>query len=504
MNWEKEISRRDLLRVAGLGAASLIADGCVTGRRTAPNETIVELSTKKPSPTETKEAKKGVLWTQELLIPKVPEAFFTSQDKLFLATPEGYPAAFNMATMKKLWQWEEQGTVYGIEPETVHVVRPDKRLYALEAQTGQTKWKAIPGVDNNIEVGWPLMIGKQTVHLPFVDKGRCYECAYLWSIDRNTGQVLWWEDASPQLKRYLQSKSTIIIDRTNTYGCGYECNLVGIDPFTGSEKWVLYPDPSGLFIISDDRTCLYYLKDLNPGFGIDEMYPLTAVDLDSGQEIWCAYKGKEDLRRYQDIISVSPNVVYALCSTNPTWPEPQYLSILDRQTGEELWRGPETTHVAQTTVREQVRGWNFLGETEGMVILSNENLGYTSAINLKGGDIKEAWSNDDLRVNRLVGTSNNILVAVYNNPDSSPPSLFGLDLTTGRRKWRLELPQPTHKAIIFHDKIIYGEGQNLVVINPETGVLSSNIPLSDQPTRLVPEKDFLLAQCGQKLSAVLI
>ncbi len=517
MSKEREISRRDFLKLASLGTVGFIAGGCcAVSRQETPPEKTPEPPMKptpniiKPSSTETKEIKKGILWSQELFIPPAPEhfrtifpepeVFFTTQDKLFLATPEGYPTAFNLATGKKLWQWEERGTVYGSELETVYVVRSDKRLYALDAQTGQTKWRVIPGVDNNIDVGWPLMIGKQTMHLPFIDKGYFAEFSYLLSIDKKTGQVLWWED-SPNLKRYIQSESTIVIDRTNTYGCGYNCNLVGIDPTTGNEKWVLHPDPSGIFVISQDLSHLFYLKDLNPGFGLDQMYLLTAVDLDSGKEVWCAYKGEEDLRRYYDIISVSQKMVYALCSTNPKWPEPQYLSVLDRQTGEELWRGPETTHITQTIIKESVQGWNFLGEIEGMVILSNENLGYTSAFNLTGGETR--WNNDDLRINRLVGTSNNVLVAVYNDPNSSP-SLFGINLTTGQRQWRLELPHPSHKAIIFHDKIVYGEGQSLVVIDPETGAISSTIPLSDKPTRLVPEKDFLFAQYGQELSAVLI
>ena len=236
----KEISRRDFLKLAGLGTAGFLVSGCAIENRATSTEKTPKLPTgialpptklaptkptpieikptptkpTKPTPAETKEVKQGILWTQELLFSsKKREAFFVNQDKLFLATPEGYPAAFNLATRKKLWQWEERGIVYGAEPETVYMVRYDKRLYALDTQTGQTKWKVVPGVSDSIEVSFPMMIGKQTVHLPLEDKGNCLGCSSLLSIDKKTGQILWWENSPHRsfFKNYIQSESTIII-----------------------------------------------------------------------------------------------------------------------------------------------------------------------------------------------------------------------------------------------------------------------------------------------------
>jgi len=524
----KEISRRDFLKLAGLGTTGFLVSGCAIENRAISTEKAPKLPTgialpptklapTKPTPTETKEAKQGILWTLELLFSsKKREAFFTNQDKLFLATPEGYPAAFNLATGKKLWQWEERGIVYGAEPETVYMVRSDKRLYALDTQTGQTKWKVVPGASDSIEVSFPMMIGKQTVHLRFEDKGYCLGCSSFLSIDKKTGQILWWENSPNRsfFKYYIQSESTIIIV---PYGYASAQDYVrGVDPTTGREKWALeegvFPFPGDIGHVdalanirkahfTEDR--LFCRRRIKTGSGTtDDTSVITAIDLDSGKEIWRSEsKGKNQYEpSYEEVISVSPTAVYALCSTGFRQESTWLLIALDRQTGEELWLGPDMHHV-WAQMRE-VSGWDLVGEIEGTAILSNENLGYTHGIDVASG--KERWENDDLRISHLVGISKNTLIAEYNNPDSSPPFLFGLDPATGGRKWRLELSQVTHEAIIFHDKVIYGNGRALTVLDPETGALLSTIPLSDQPTRLVPQKDFLLAQSKGNLSAVLV
>ena len=511
----KEISRRGFLELAGLGTAGLLASSCSFGRRTTSTERTPTPSTERlliptetreltrATPVETKEVEQGILWTQKLLFPpEIPGGSFLADednpDKIFLVTPEGYPATFNLATGEKLWQWEDRGTIYGTEPGTVYAVRYDKRILALEAQTGQEKWNVVPNLPSGIEQSFPMIIGKETIHFPYVDNRPCsgicpgYAPSLLLSIDKKTGQVLWWEN-SREARYYQGSESTIIIIKPFPLAARAR-DFKGVNPVTGEQKWTFGDVWSGVF--TGDRLFCTEREELGA--------PLVAVgiDLDSGKEVWRASKGTEDWRSYEGVIVVSPTRIYALYSADPTWPDAWYLGAFDRQTGEELWKGPDIAHISWAgMIPEQIMGWNFIGEIEGVAIVSSENLGYTDAINFERNVV---WRNDDLRINRVAGIAKNTLIAEYNNPDSPPSFLFGLDPETGERKWRLELSQVTHEAIIFHDKVNYGNGQVLTVLDPETGALLSTIPLPDQPTRLVPQKDFLLAQSGGNLSAIVI
>lgn len=495
----KEISRRDFLKLAGLGTAGFLVSGCAIENRATSTEktpkpptgivlpptelapakpTPIEIKptpTKptKPTPAETKEVKQGILWTQELLFSsKKREAFFVNQDKLFLATPEGYPAAFNLATGKKLWQWEERGIVYGAEPETVYMVRSDKRLYALDAPTGETKWKTVFGVDEftkNRNIDWPLWIGAETLHLPFGMLSFGINNVFA-NIDKKTGNILWWgngrdgNDSDPWIRG---STIVALTKETLLVFFPYWQELVGFVPSTGEKKWVR----SGGYYFSQNS--FLWWKDGG----------LAAFEIDSNKQLW-----QTERNNFTEIIGLSPNRIYASFEEK----DKRSLTVLDLQTGKELWN-------QQNFFSD---GYHFVGEIKETTILGHENLGYTHALEASTGTT--LWINDDLRLSRLAGISKNTLIAEYNNPDSSPPFLFGLDPATGGRKWRLELSQVTHEAIIFHDKVIYGNGRALTVLDPETGALLSTIPLPDQPTRLAPQKDFLLAQSKENLSAVLI
>ena len=440
--------------------------------------------------TPTEETRGTILWARPLLIPpRAPsavaylgqprDAFFVHEDAVFFADPGGYPAALDLNTGNPLWQWEDKGIVYGVEPQTVYIVRSDQRLYALDTRTGQIKWKTIFGLSDNVQADWPLWIGKQTLYLPFRDLGFCLGCPYLVSIDKNTGQILWWDSNGLE---YEYSESTVIV----TLGGGH---IRGLHPITGNAKWDLqlaHGYGERHFILENRLYCkLQGVAGGAPG-------PIAAIDLDSGKSIWEV--GKDYQQRgeyYTDIVAVSPALVYAIYATGYHEEAPWHLSVLDRQTGEELWTWPDFAHIWAGS-RERP-GYHFVGELEGTTIISHRNLGYTYRVEFRSGSV--LWKNDDLVLNHLVGVSRNTLIALGgSSPDS--PFLFGLDPATGERRWRLELVQLTAQPIILQDRIIYGSGQSLVVLDPETGTFMLTIPLPDRPGRLIAQGDFIVVQTG--------
>jgi outer membrane protein assembly factor BamB len=392
-----------------------------------------------------------------------------------LATFDGYPAAFNLTKGEKLWQWEDKAIVYGAEPETVYVVRPDKRLYALDSQTGQTKWKTVFGELGGYSPDWPLWTAQNTVCLPFsVKRGSHFWDLPFATIDKKTGYILWGHEGA---KICAQTDKTLLAAKYQRW--------VGFDLITGREKWtrshLLYDDDmlenSPHVSWQTSKNSLFYLKPNPSPSLLDKGQPLIAVDIDSGQTLW------ENKEEYVTIEALFPNRIYVTRYDD----DQLNLIVLDPQTGKKFWTWPDFALIWEGT---RVRpGYHFVGELEEMTIISHRDLGYTYGVEASTG--KTLWMNDDLRLSRLVGISKNTLIGVY-----QPSFLFGLNPATGERKWRLELSEVTHKVILFGDKLIYGSGQALAVLDPETGKSISIIPLPDRPTRLAPQKDFLLAQTG--------
>lgn len=386
----------------------------------------VQSARKESSPAAIKEKENPILWIKELLVPpkspsgKEPKSFFTSDDRLFLATPDGYPASFNLAKGEKLWQHEDKGIVYGAEPKTVYIVRYDDRLCALDIQKGQKIWKSESWSEWDVKADCPLWITQKSVFLPFFFSGPT-----IGEIDKKSGYFI-----------REQICCTEIIGQIDN-----------------------------IFIIESYR---------------NGSYELGAYDLDSNKVLWSSEIIGMEKPKFK-ILALSPKRLYFFSQIS----EEKGLGVVDPYTGKHAWPPMLPSQL------ENYPESHFVGEMEEITILSIKR--WDSTYGLEASTGKQIWENDDLVLDHLVGTSKNTLIGIRDNPSF----LYGFDPKTGQRKWRLELPQSTAQRVIFHDKLIYGSGQTLAVLDPETGKLVSSVPVSGEPTRLFPQKDFLLVQTGK-------
>jgi len=413
-----------------------------------------------PKPTE--QPGPEILWTVGFLYPSeamsgaVRDADFVRDGKVFLATPDGYPAAYDLATGTQIWQWEDKGTVYGTEPGVVYVVRDDQRLYALDASTGQTKWKAVFHIDKGwYFADWPLWIGSETLHLPFWEYGALGGPTFV-TVDKTNGNVLWWS----------QDRSRIVgvVDQTLVVGLqdsGGNHVIRGLDAATSSEKWqIIYEWYLDGRILGGH---LYYQGSAPNDAG--------AISIDSGNTLW-------QRSGVVSILDITEGQVYAEGPRVNL--EPGELVVLNRQTGEELWTSPSCSA--------------FVGESQGMTILSDEDLGYAWAVEAMTG--RQLWENDDLRINRLVGDSRGTLVAMYEDTGRLYyPLLVGLDSATGQRKWRAEV-HATQRGVVLGGYLLYGRLSELVFVEPDTGEeLNFGLQLPGIVNGVVPY-GLLLVQTG--------
>lgn len=477
----RRFTRRDFVKFILGTMAGSVACRVSPSKEGPPTEPIppkeptpVPTPTREVVPTPTpKEIERGVLWTEGLYLPpkspsdKLPEAFFATEDQLFLADVDGYPMAFNLTEKgdrEWVWGWDDRGRVYGAEQGTVYLLREDQRLYALDARSGEQKWKAVFGVDNAYYTAdWPLWICQETAHLPFWATG-ILSGFELVTIEKKTGNILWWHYESSIIAK---TERTLVTQDDVGWGAWH-----GLDPVTGDEKWAIGLRGFASTFGQTSEDSVFYLLKTGGDYWSPE-YSLAAVDVDSGEQTW-----QSEGRQIEEIFAVTSNRIYVRDSQNN-------LVAFEQETGDVLWTFPNVSYHGSTLLGEII---------DGLAIITHENMGYTWGIDALSGRL--LWENDDLRLNRLVGGVQETLVGVYNDPYfRNPPLLYGLD-TFGQRKWRLELPDVTHKVIIFRDKLVYGSGANLAVLDPTTGQRLSSIPLPDSPKKLSPHEHFLLVQTG--------
>ncbi len=441
------------MAISGLVLGGLALDACA---RALPTPTPTRLPPtptprpKEPTPEPTATPDKAVIWTKDFvrLPPESagdggPRAFLTNSDKLFFADDDR-PTAFNLTDGKKLWQGEDKGVVYGVEEETVYIVRGyDRRLIALDAKTGGKKWDAVFNFAHflppnraqetkDVQVH-SLWITPKTVHLSFVWRGE----STFSTMDKKTGEKLWESQRE-----------------TDILGCTDE--------------------------IITARQVVYTPSSATNLFGNKENY-LFGFNLITGNVMWA-----EDLnvRSYPStyLLMASNDRVFFGVGDKPVSPKRFALNVANMASGISQSIGVEVKQI--------------VADTRDTVILGDRDLGLTYAIEISTGKI--VWQNDDLVIDQVLGVSKNTMIGRRN----SPAFLYGLDPKDGRKpKWRFELPQYSSssvaKPIIFQDKILYGDGQHLAFLDPETGKqLTKRIALPQEPTYFAPQKNFVLVQTG--------
>lgn len=216
---------------------------------------------------------------------------------------------------------------------------------------------------------------------------------------------------------------------------------------------------------------------------------MAGLEIDSGQQLWANnYREGWVMEKYYHYDS-PPRLLTIYAPDQRSFMQiPGRLIAIDPQTGKYLWAWDNLQTKAG-------KGDNQLvGQVQGIVLIADKNRGITYCVKASDGNF--FWENDDLLLDQAVGISQNTLVAMRKGPDI----LYGLNPKNGRRLWYWELNKLTAPPVIHQDKIVYGSGPYLLVLDPETGKNARNAPITltqGEATRLVPHQDLLLVQTGK-------
>ena len=280
-----------------------------------PQLTPTLVSTKAP-PTATLVPTRTPLWTFQTegavwSTPTVAEGivYFGSDDHRLYAV--------NAKTGLEKWHFETGGLVRShpaLAKDAVYFTSDDGFLYALEAASGQQLWKL--DIGNAITARQAL--GMRYDYLqssPVIDQGLIYTGSVdgnLYAVDAFTGQEKWRFQAAGKIR------SSPVVANDLVYVGDWTDILYALDSQTGMEKWRFQgcgdqPTPTvvdGVVYVGGRSTYLYALDALNGQkkwsfkmgnswvessatlvdnliyIGSSDAYRLYVLDKNTGQELW--------------------------------------------------------------------------------------------------------------------------------------------------------------------------------------------------------------------------
>lgn len=277
-----------------------------------------------------KEGKTAIPWTdleivktivdQELESPEAFVAWVGEQKWNDPATPakviEAMPNTKMMAndvvlglsleTGETLWKFEVAGHPTGRSSSSTPAVAGgtvfamlSTHLYAIDAKTGEEKWKH------------PLPTARAVASSPMVAEGKVFvQAGSLWALDGETGEVVWESDT-------VRNNTSSPAIWKNFIICNDNQDLIGLDIESGEEKWRQPAGGQGSPAISGD-----HLAVIGNNFGLRTF----RLSIEGAQEVWA----KEfSTRRYNETPIVHDGHVYHLGGARHM--------CVDIETGEIKW-----------------------------------------------------------------------------------------------------------------------------------------------------------------------
>jgi eukaryotic-like serine/threonine-protein kinase len=209
------------------------------------------------------------------------------------------------------------------DPETstpaVHgsiVYYQSRKLYAVDASTGTEKWDRSLGIDGAISS--PAVAG-DTVYIGGLEE--------LYALSAETGDTKWTFLAEHKSDNFLQDP--IVVDGTVYFGGegNVSSNFYALDSTTGQEKWKvkLSGTTGSVTTVYDGIVYIgtYNLDDLTDTY-------LYALDSKTGQERW-KFKAPAKSRGIAGAVAVTGGVAYVSTYADG-------LLALDAKSGQEKWR----------------------------------------------------------------------------------------------------------------------------------------------------------------------
>ncbi len=347
-------------------------------------------------------------------------------------------------------------------------------LYALDAMTGQTRWKFEPKQQDPSTAGYlsdfPLS------HSIEIAGGTLYMMTLhgaLYALDATTGQEKWKVPADPfsNLLVVGQMVSYLLPDQSIT-----------VADASGKSKWQFRPSVEGgdLYLVAGYASLFVksagtlYALDSNTGevrWKKEGVGPVTSSALDrlvymvnqgsiyaleemTGREKW---KTELTGQTIEGISSTDGMLCAAAAKT---------LICLDRNTGQELWHFQSSADL--DGVVSQAGDLLFLVTTTKYITSTPEGITPSPAVTgeslyaLDSRTGQEKWKFEASGSLGLPTIGDGVIYVGLYAPSDDQQTLYALDINTGQERWRFSADRRIR---------IYEEQNGLVYIAPENGYL---------------------------------
>ncbi|HXV98555.1 MAG TPA: PQQ-binding-like beta-propeller repeat protein [Anaerolineae bacterium] len=349
-----------------------------------------------------------------------PAADLTSTEAMFRGNPQ-HTGVYGDADIKGpelgevKWQFKIGGSSTQSSPAVVnglvYIGSSDKHVYAIDAETGQEKWK--------FETGSPVWSS------PAVVEGVLYIGSndhYLYALDHQTGQEKWKFETGAAVR-----SSPAVADGV-VYVGSFDKNVYALDAQTGQEQWRFETEASIYSSPTVAAGVLYIGSGCDRADGCEGSRPyyLYALDSQTGQEKWRFEAGST--------IESSPAVAAGLVYFGSI---DGYLYAVDSRTGQEKWKFKTIDSVVSSP-----------GVAAGVVYIG-ENNGYLYALDSQTG--QEKWQ---FKVEDSLYTSP-VVVAGVVYMGGADFNLYALDSQTGREKWKFATRNSVQSSPTVADGAVY-------------------------------------------------
>src|SRR5579859_105574 len=305
----------------------------------------------------------------------------------------------------------------------VYIGSYDKKVYAIDASTGQQKWA--------------FTTGGSLLQTLTVVNGIVYAGSYdhkVYALDASTGHQKWFFTASGYLETGPQVINGILyVGYGETYQTPNVYKVYALDASTGHQKWV--------FPIGSEVPELMVVNGIVYAGSSSTVY---AIDASNGRQKW-TYAANQELFSFA---AVANGVLYISAGDYRVY-------AIDANTGQQKWVFPPTSsqHVAP--------GFFYPTVANGMLYVGSSDK-KLHALDASTGQQKWAFSIGDY-VEAPVIQSGILYIG-------SNGRVYALDANTGQQKWASTIPNGLFLLSAVVNGIVYVNSQDeLYALDASTG-----------------------------------
>ncbi|MDR6563971.1 MULTISPECIES: PQQ-binding-like beta-propeller repeat protein [unclassified Arcicella] len=315
--------------------------------------------------------------------------------------------------------------------KTVFISNINGDAYAIDAETGELKWK--------------VSIGSGTSNSPILDNGVVYfsDRYVLYALDAETGQQKW------QFKDDINSIGSTPLIANGLIYVGVATKMVALDALTGKKKWEFETDYNIRASPCIENGTLLVGTSSFPMVGVDlHTGSLYALDAITGAKKW-----KFDVKTP---VTKNPCVVNGIvCVCGRSLISTSYIYAINVNTGVSIWEQSKYTAISSPTVLNN--GLYFSGQ-EYYVLNTND------------GSLKFKYNNTKFSIS-YSSTSSPMIYDGLIYVGASDRNLYAFSATDGKIAWELQTGDYISSSPCVANGVVYVGGQDgkLYAVDSKTG-----------------------------------